>query len=334
VPTNPPTRCEVAVILPCYNVERYLQRALDSAFSQSFRDFQIYAVDDSSTDRTLPILESNSHRCTFVSQPHAGPAAARNRAIRMSNSPFVAFLDADDEWLRSKLERQIALLKQDPALGMVCSLCLLQEPGGEKPSAPASDTIPGSGNLFRHMVRNCFVLTPSVVLRRRCLEEVGLFNESLSVSEDFNLWLRIAARWKIAFLPEVLAIVHKRTGSLSTTIAPEERLRTGVAALEHVRANCPDLPPAEARALRHALAERFYFYGSYLLSSGAKSLSRRNLASALKLRPGYWQALVKLALGFLPARASLSALDLKKSFDSRWRARNSSPFAPKDASSI
>ena len=307
-----PNRHEVAIVVPCYNVEGYLQRALDSAFAQTFKDFQIYAVNDSSTDRTLDVLEANARRCSFISQPHAGPAAARNRAIEMSQSDFIAFLDADDEWLPTKLERQIKLLEEDPTLGLVCSLCRVRGSSHDAAATFPMDGMPRSGKLFRNLVRSCFVFTPTVVVRRSCLGDVGLFNESLAVSEDFNLWLRIAARWRIAWLPTVLAVTHKRSGSLSVVISAEERLRNGVAALEHVRANSPGLSRAEARALRAALSERIYFYGSHLLSAGANSPSRRELASAFRLQPMRWRALAKLALSFLPATV-VHSLSLLKS---------------------
>jgi hypothetical protein len=171
--------------------------------------------------------------------------------------------------------------------------------------------MPHSGRLFAHLARNCFVFTPTVVVRRQCLEEVGLFNESLTVSEDFNLWLRIAARWEIAIVPEVLAIAHKRPGSLSASISPEKRLRSGVASLHHVTATCPHLSSIEHHALRLALAERIYFYGSYLLSIGAKEASRENLASVLKLQPTHWRALAKLALSFVPCAAPAALAEQK-----------------------
>ncbi len=322
VPASSSTRSEVAVIVPCYNVERYVKRALDSAYAQTYKDLRVYAVDDSSTDRTRQVLESNADRCLFVSQPHAGPGAARNRAIQMSDSPFIAFLDADDEWLPTKLERQVALLKQDSSLGLVCSRCAVAEVNGETQAAFAAVDLPISGRLFQNLVRNCFVFTPTVVARRECLEEVGLFNESLAVCEDLNLWLRVAARWRIAFLPEVLAITHKRPGSLSASVPPEKRLRTGVAALEDVQSRCPELSRAEARALWDALAERNYFHGSFLLSTGVKRSSRHSLASALKLRPTHWRALVKLGLSFLPARSSNWIVEIKRSFGKRLFSRN------------
>lgn len=317
----PQIRSEVDIILPCYNVRPYLLRALDSVFAQTFTGYRVCAVDDGSADGTVEILERNAHRCTFVCQPHRGAAAARNRAIPMSNSPFVAFLDADDEWHPDKLHRQIAVLKANPALGLVCSLCAF----GHSPQHPAASATQsmtrGSGKLFLPILHDCFVFTPTVVVRRRCLEEVGFFNESLTVSEDFNLWLRIAARWEIALLPEVLAVTHTRHDSLSLTTSPEQRARDAVAALEHVRRSCPGLAKAESRALRKALAERHYTYGSVLLSSGGVRASRLQFLCALKLDPAGWRSIAKLGLSFFPAGARKSAVDIKTRFLPAPRAR-------------
>jgi len=252
----------------------------------------------------------------------------------MSNSAFVAFLDADDEWLPQKLEHQINLLKQDPTLGLVCSFCSRGERESEKRAALAAAGIPRSGRMFRHLVGNCFVFTPTVVVRRRCLEQVGLFNESLAVSEDFDLWLRIAARWKIAVIPEILAVTYTRPGSLSASIPAEERLRNGVNALEHVQSTCQELSPAEGKALRAALAERIYFYGSFLLTNGARGPARSKLVSALKLCPTYWRAFAKLGLSFLPMRALGSVVGLKRKLTNGRLSRSGSQLAQRDASSI
>ncbi len=322
-------RSEVAVIVPCHNVATYLQRSLDSVFAQTFRDFHIFAVNDGSTDGTVRILEANASRCSFLSQPQSGPAAARNRAIQMSNSPFIAFLDADDEWLPQKLERQIAWMKQDPTLGLVSSGCFVSEPGGDTRVISAPPSLRGSGKSFLQLARRCFVFTPTVVVRRRCLEQVGYFNESLAVSEDFNLWLRIAAKWSMACLPEALAITYKRSGSLSESISPAERLKNGIAALAHVQSSCSRLSPAEAHALRHALAERFYFYGSFLLHSGAKKSCRPELAAALKLHAAYWQALLKLFLSFLPTPAFAPLMAVTRKLSPRF-SRQATQRKPQD----
>jgi glycosyltransferase involved in cell wall biosynthesis len=326
-----PIQTAVDVIIPCYNVESYLRRALESVFAQTYKNFQVYAVDDGSTDNTLNILQQNAQRCSYASQPYGGAAAARNCGIRMSNSPLIAFLDADDEWLANKLERQVEFMTRNPDFGLVCSLCEMRPQ-----NAGTVFPLPGralSGKLFGELVRSCFVFTPAVLVRRQCLEEVGLFDESLMVCEDFHLWLRIAARWKIAILPESLAVAHARPGSLSATISPEQRLRTGVATLEDVQARCTDLPGRDARALRRALAQRHYFYGSFLLSSGAKRRSRQSLLKALKLQPSHIRAFTKIVLSAFPARAIGSALAVIKMLKYRMPVRSVSPWAVHDSAS-
>jgi glycosyltransferase involved in cell wall biosynthesis len=310
----PQTRSEVDVILPCYNVGPYLLRALDSVFAQSFTDYRVCAVDDGSTDGTREILESNADRCRFACQPHRGAAAARNRAIRMSDSLFIAFLDGDDEWLPNKLQRQVAVLKEHPALGLVCSFCAFGSGSPHRGTEAIRSMRGESGALFSAIVRDCFVFTPTVVVRRQCLEEAGLFNESLTVSEDFNLWLRIAARWEIALLPEVLTVTHTRADSLSVTTSPKQRARDGVAALEHVRHSCPGLAKSELRALHQALAERHYTYGSVLLSSGVLSTARRQFVATVKLDATHWKSFAKLGLSLFPAGARKAAGNLKTRF--------------------
>lgn len=317
MPTNAPNRSEVAIVVPCYNAELHLERALDSVFAQTYRDFRVFAVDDCSSDATLEILRGY-RQCSVTSlETRMGPSAARNQGIRASQSPFVAFLDADDEWLPRKLERQLAVLKENPGVGMICSHCAHRSQGDRAIALFGETTKPQYGNLFEQLVRRCFVFTPTVIVRRECLEDVGLFNENLRVSEDYNLWLRIAAKWPIALLPEVLAVAHARLGGLSLSTSAEERFSNGVAALEDVRSRCSNLSAGEFRALQSTLAERTYCHGAYLLANGAAHRSREKFTAALKLQSTHLRAMVKLGLSFLPANLSKSLLRFGRTLNSR-----------------
>jgi len=296
-------RCEVAVVLPCYNAANYLVRALDSVLAQTHTDACIFIVDDGSTDETAEILERYAGCGLRFRQEHAGQATARNLGIRMSSSPYIAFLDADDYWLPQKLEHQITLLERNPSVGLVCSDCATIKEGNPAGSYFGNTKVPGTGKLFELLTRDCFIFTPTVVVRRKCLEEVGLFNESLLVSEDFDLWLRIAARWEIAVVPEVLAVRETCAEGLSLSTRPEVYLQNGIAALENVKAVCDGLSPTEARALQKAIAERYYVYGSHLLAGGARIESRKKLVNALQRWPTHWRAWIKCGLSFLPSGA-------------------------------
>jgi glycosyltransferase involved in cell wall biosynthesis len=300
---SPNQPCKVAVVLPCYNSAKYLARALDSVLAQTYSGVRFYVIDDGSTDETANILKRYLDHGLAVFQEHEGQAAARNRGIRMSDEPYIAFLDADDYWLPQKLERQIAPLRQNPNVGMVCSDCVTLKGGQSESSYFENASVPRTGKLFARLARECFIFTPTVLVRRECLEQVGYFNESLVVSEDFNLWLRIAARWEIAVIPEVLAVRDARPEGLSLSTRPEIYLQNGIAALENVESICHRLSPAERHALQRAIAERYYVYGSHLLAGGFRSESRTKLTEALNRHPAHWRAWVKLGLSFLPVAA-------------------------------
>jgi len=297
------TKYEFAVVIPCYNAAPYLGRALDSVFAQTYRSFYTFVIDDGSTDDPAAVLRPYGDRIFSIRRPHAGQASARNQGIRLSNSPYVAFLDADDEWLPTKLERQIEVLHRDPRIGLVYSDCFNNADDNTKGSHFARVGTPGSGRVFEHFLNRCGVFTPTAVVRRECFNHVGLFNEALPVGEDYNLWLRIAAGWDVAVIPEVLAIRHVTPGSLSQTTSLDRALSTVITAFEDVMQACPELKPDQRRALRRAIAKRYYGYGSHLLEKGERRLSREQILQAMRYGLQDWRPIAKLALGFLPYRA-------------------------------
>jgi hypothetical protein len=187
---------------------------------------------------------------------------------------------------------------------------------------------------FEQLLRACFVFTPTVVVRRRCLEQVGLFNESLAVSEDFNLWLRIAARWKIAMMHDVLAIRHMRVTGLSQTTTPEAVLRNGIAALEDVRSNCPGLSIKDESALLAVLGERYYAYASYLLASGSRVASREKFRAMLRFQPFDWRTIAKLGLSYLPQGVFKSVMAVKRSHDSLLKSDNPLKLESRKSSTV
>jgi hypothetical protein len=161
--------------------------------------------------------------------------------------------------------------------------------------------VPADGRLFEAMARDSFVATPTAIVRRQAIEEVGMFNESLMVCEDVNLWLRIASRWKIAAVRDVLVTVRKRSGSLSAIAGGTMlALHGGLASLQHVEASCLHLSPREQRALRRRLAIYYYRSGSARLTEGARKPARAHLAIALRSMPFHLAALVKFGGSLLP----------------------------------
>jgi glycosyltransferase involved in cell wall biosynthesis len=293
----------VAVVIPTHNCAPYLARALDSVFAQTYRNLYVVVVDDGSTDNTDGVLRGYGERGIFLKQPHSGPGAARNRGIRASDGTYIAFLDADDVWLPTKLERQIELLERQPHLDLVCSDFSLR--GGLAPTQSYLNglRLHADALVFERLLRNCPVCTSTVVIRRRCLDDVGLFNESLTVSEDLNLWLRIASRCELALIPEVLVTKYARNENLSSATSLERKLSDIVTALEDLILSCPAMSQHQRSEIDTVLADRYYDYGSQLLSSRATRAGRRELAAALRYRKLHWRAMAKLGGSFLPATA-------------------------------
>jgi glycosyltransferase involved in cell wall biosynthesis len=268
--------------------------------AQTYRNYEIFVIDDGSTDDTQAVIEPYRDRVTFVQQPHAGEAAARNHGVSMSSSRYVAFLDADDIWLPTKLERQIELLNSHPEVGLVCS-DFLHEGVLHSAQAALSGSAP-AGRHFERLARNCFICAPAVVVRRQCLDEIGPFNESLHVSTDYNMWLRIASRWCIAAVPEVLVHCYRTPGSLSVTTSIEDRLHHAIAVFEHVLLVSPGLTQHERRVLQRVIADRYYIFGSYLLQQEDPRAARPILAKAWRNRLFSWKAATKFLASMLPPK--------------------------------
>ncbi len=194
---------KVSVIIPTFNRANYICETIDSVLSQTYKDYEIIVVDDGSTDNTKEVISKYNEKIRYFYQENKGVSAARNYAISNAKGEYVAFLDDDDIWLQNKLEKQIDVLDKNPDLGFVCS-----------------DTyvIDGSGkiiNLWKRGIHNHetfeslyeadFTFTLTVVARRRCLEEVGFFDETLSISQDYDLWLRLAKKYAFKHIGSPLA---------------------------------------------------------------------------------------------------------------------------------
>ena len=298
-------RPQVAVIIPCYNAAPYVGRALNSVFAQTYRDYCVYAIDDGSSDDTAAVLHSYRDQIISLRQEHSGQAAARNHGIRHSDSPYIAFLDADDEWLPEKLERQVMMLRGAPRVGMVYSDCFTSGNRRDSGSRFARVGTPTGGRVFEQFLKVCGVYTPTVMVRRECLRDVGLFDETLTVSEDYNLWLRIAARCEIEVMPEVLAIRHVTPGSLSLTTSRERVASNVITVFKKLLEGDLNLTPHERRALRAAIGRAYYEYGSVLLSQGERSRSRPQFLTSWRYGVHDWRTIAKLGLGFLPHDTSI-----------------------------
>jgi glycosyltransferase involved in cell wall biosynthesis len=212
---------KVDVIIPAFNAAKYLPTAIESVISQTFGDWQILLVDDGSTDNTkevvAPFLDRLGSRIKYIHQNNRGLPAARNTAIRASTSEFLALLDADDVWLPCRLEESLKALTDRPQAGLAYGLIRTIDPEGQPyGSIWAGNSIGREGKIATHIyTRKIELPCPSITFRRGCIDDVGVFDETMRATEDRDLWLRIALRYEVAFVPKLLAYYRLSPNSMS-----------------------------------------------------------------------------------------------------------------------
>jgi len=198
------------VVIPAYQKPELLEQALQSVYSQSLRDYEVLVIDDCSEEEVVARYRLGDKTRLIKHPKRRGPAAARNSGLREAKGRFVAFLDMDDVWLPEKLESQVSILGDDQQAGMTfCHYISVDESLQAHRRQPFPRNV--EGDCFTHLIRKNIVKSCSLVmLRRETLESCGFFDEEILGADDWDLWLRIAARRKVIPdpVPRVLYRVH------------------------------------------------------------------------------------------------------------------------------
>ena len=201
----------VSVIVPTYNRAEYLIEAFGSVQDQTCPVSQIIIVDDGSTDGTAEHVQnlSNQENLRYLRLSHCGmPGKVRNAGARLATGEYLAFLDSDDLWKPEKLARQIAYFEEHPDMQICHTREIWQR--GDKTVSQAGQKHKRSGNIFADALKKCIIGPSTVMMRRDLFGESGGFREDLEIAEDYELWLRITARYQVGYIDEPLVI--KRGG--------------------------------------------------------------------------------------------------------------------------
>ncbi len=193
---------KISVIIPTYNRRHTLERAIDSVLSQTFKPFEIIIVDDGSEDGTRNWVQEAYPSIKYIYQPNNGVSSARNKGIRSSRGSWIALLDSDDEWMPEKLEDQFIFINENPG-SLFCHTNEIWIRNGVRVNQMKKHKKYG-GDIFKYCLDMCRISPSSSLIKKEVFEDVGLFDESLTVCEDYDLWLRITANYTILFLDRPL----------------------------------------------------------------------------------------------------------------------------------
>ncbi|MGE0736602.1 MAG: glycosyltransferase family 2 protein [Alphaproteobacteria bacterium] len=319
---------QVSIIIPTYNRAKYLPVAIGSIQGQTISDWEAIVVDDGSVDDTHGVLERMSGadlRIRAVANPRGtGPAGARNAGIALARAPFVAFIDSDDFWSPTHLERLLSCFERQPETGLAATNCRMMDmdsrvvttarqfltetmlPWWE--SMPLAREVIPCENIRRDIAaisgRDAilgqtiggflWILTTAVMVRRQLFETVGLFDEALQRTEDIDLWLRVNRRSSIAYVDVATATYDitgrdEATGPRYLTQAPERKHSAYRERLHHVRlleriGGFPDLSKAQRAFVRDRLGA-LHRQAAQFAASNQPGAIVRHRALSFWLRP-------------------------------------------------
>ena len=278
----------VSVLMTTYNAEAYVAESVESVLAQTYGSLELVAVDDASTDATAEIVEAYARRHPdrvrlLQASERRGPTRRRNDALAAARGPLLAWLDHDDLWLSTKVERQVAVLDQHADVGLVYSgyEAFDSETGATVEWRDESSEAEGDV-LAALFVEGCFIASLTTLFRREALERrnVGFRERDFSFGDDYFLWLVIALDWKVVRVDAVLARYRRHAANESARIGAENYHLKRIEILDEFLARFP-----EARG-RLGPSRRAGFRNHYLKAAGFELERGRRLAGARLLMRG------------------------------------------------
>jgi glycosyltransferase involved in cell wall biosynthesis len=280
----------VSVIIPTYNYSRFLGEAVRSVLKQTFSDFELIVVDDGSTDNTKEVVDSFvDPRIRYIYQENRGVSAAQNTGIKASSGEYIAILGADDMWLPENLEFKVKVLDSRPEVGLVCSDGYIFDDGTGLTLGkmwhlyfPGLDPRIASRWPLRELLSRSgsFIRPQFTVLRREVFTEVGYFDESLRIGEDWEMFIRAVQCFPVEVLDVPLGYRRKHSAALTASrirMYPEV-LRTFDKVLHN-----NSLSKADFALVKRGLAYTHYEYAREMIVNGQMNAGRKKLLAAIKL---------------------------------------------------
>jgi glycosyltransferase involved in cell wall biosynthesis len=319
---------KVSVIIPTYNYGRFIDESLKSVFDQTIQDFEIIVIDDGSTDDTAQRIAAYGEKLRYYRQQQKGPAAARNLGIRESKGDFIAFLDADDLWYPTKLEKQLALFASNPGLGMALTDNALFDEGGIYRDYVNKKEYLFSGDVVANIFLRSGVVTPTVMVKKAAFDRVGVFEEDLYIAEDDNMWIRIAVEFEVGIVDESLAQIRDHR---FRTMRVSDKLEESVAG--NIKLLTTKYGPKVAARIKPLASKKYYQlyfnFGYQYFTGNEYGKARKRFIKAVATNPLKLKAYAYLLATFVPGWAREGLRRLKKRLmqgsggSSKWtRAEN------------
>ena len=272
----------LSVIIHTYNNEKFIAETVESVLNQTYKDYEIIVVDDGSVDGTRDALIPYMQKIRYHYKENGGIASAKNAGIGLSETEFVAFLDHDDLWVPDKLKIQMECFNENPQAGLVYAKYTSFRDGKELRTKPEKGY---SGWIFKELLAKSFIQTSTVVVKRECLDAVGPYDETFSLGDEYDMFLRIAQKFQCGFVDKGLTRyrVHDTNASNNDFLFDNENL--GV--YKKVYNNFTDIDGVEKKILRKRIARYSMKVAEGLYSQGKLEESKEYQKEANSFLPFY-----------------------------------------------
>jgi len=313
---------KVSVVIPTYNCAKYLPEAIDSVLNQTYQDFEIIVVDDGSTDNTVTVLQRyiQNNSVVYIYQKNQGVSTSRNKGINKSTGEYICFLDADDVLFPESIRKRVNFLDKHKNAGAVFAdyVWQIDENIAPEPRLKSENFLKKTSNIIGLHNKNEIVFnkgiykkllgmnnpihTNAIMLRKCIVEDIGFFKSDMVIGEDVDYWLRVAKKYEIGFIDEILfCYKHYRGGSSKGGVnKPRQDFSS------------PSLPYIDLlkdkevksnkeiqRVLRRKISWLYFNLGNYLYKNGNKAVAKRHFIQSLKYNLANhlsWQYLITLIM--------------------------------------
>lgn len=279
----------VSVIIPAYNASQWIAETLSSVIEQDYTHHEIIVINDGSADNTVDIVESFGEAVRCIHKENGGQASARNAGIREAKGKYVAFLDADDLWIKEKLKLQVAQLEETGAKWAYADSFAFDGKSKEILYKFSDKQTQHSGDILKPLFSTCFIPSPTPIIQRSVFSNVGLFNEESRMRnrEDWEMWLRISAKYPIVSISSPLAYYRIHSTSATGSEGHVKSMKGHITVIEEAALR----EEAKLGPLKNTVLSKLFFEeGRWQASIGNTNLAREMIQKSIALTPG-WTAL-------------------------------------------
>ena len=273
----------VSAVITAFNAEKHIFETLTSVCGQSYKPMEVIVVDDGSTDGTADIVRTHFPSVRYIYQANAGQPAARNTGIRCSGGEYIAFIDSDDLWFPDKIARQISQLTETKTAWCYCDCVYFLETPEHTLYRFSAQVRPRQGQALEPLLLGNFICSPTPVVRQDLLIDAGLWDEGVLIAEDWNMWLRLAARFPVAYVDEPLAAYRVHANSMMRTASIPQLLEANLAVLSNgLKLSHKG---TDRRFIAKTHANIYFKVGLTYLKNGKENTGRRMIFKALQNDP-------------------------------------------------